>query len=157
MSLTPLAPKIRGHEDEKLNQTNKINKEWKTSTSPSDDPSPIISSKWTLYIDRKEALFDLRFSIVVLLTKKKGINHLSVNVFSTKVLRYWGHYFYISNWRWDLHFTWSSKPREGLAACSAKGVPLLLSYKFWDPEYWSGPGNKTHDLLLCSQVLYWLS
>ena len=23
----------------------------------------------------------------------------------------WGHYFYISYWRWDCHFTWSSKPR----------------------------------------------
>ena len=41
---------------------------------------------------------------------------------------YWGHYFYISNWRWDLHFTWSSKPCEGLAACSAKGVSSFLSY-----------------------------
>ena len=60
---------------------------------------------------------------------KKGINHLSVNVFSTKVLIYWGHCFYISNWRWDLHFTWSSaEPHEGLAACSAKGVSSFLSY-----------------------------
>ena len=41
------------------------------------------------------------------------------------------HYFYVSSdssWRWDCHFTWSSEPREGLAACSAKGVPSFLSY-----------------------------
>ena len=37
-----------------------------------------------------------------------------------------GHYFYISYWRRDRHFTWSSEPREGLAACSAKGVPSFL-------------------------------
>ena len=34
----------------------------------------------------------------------------------------WGHYFYVSNLRRDHHFTWSSEPREGPAACSAKGV-----------------------------------
>ena len=26
------------------------------------------------------------------------------------------------------HFTWSSEPREGLACCSAKGVPSFLGY-----------------------------
>ena len=40
----------------------------------------------------------------------------------------WGHYFYVSWWRRDRHFTWSSKPREGLAACSAKEVPSFLSH-----------------------------
>ena len=40
----------------------------------------------------------------------------------------WEHYFYVSNWRRDRHITWSSEPLEGLAACSAKGVPLFLSY-----------------------------
>ena len=40
----------------------------------------------------------------------------------------WGHYFYVSYWRRDRHFTWSSQPREGLAACSAKEVPSFLSY-----------------------------
>ena len=43
-------------------------------------------------------------------------------------MAYWGHYFYVSYWRRDSHFTWSSKPREGLAACSAKGVSSFLSY-----------------------------
>ena len=28
----------------------------------------------------------------------------------------------------DRHFAWSFEPREGLATCSAKGVPLFLSY-----------------------------
>ena len=51
----------------------------------------------------------------------------------------------------------NDEPREGLAACSAKGVPSVLSYFTEDPEYWSGPGNRTRDLLLYSQVLYQLS
>ena len=40
----------------------------------------------------------------------------------------WGHSFYVSYWRQDRHFTWSSEPREGLAICRAKGVPSFLSY-----------------------------
>ena len=40
----------------------------------------------------------------------------------------WGHYFYVSYWRRDGHFTWSSEPRKGLAACSAKEVPSFLSH-----------------------------
>ena len=53
--------------------------------------------------------------------------YLSVNVFSTKVL-IGDTIFYVSNWRRDRHFTWSSEPREGPAACRAKGVPSFLSY-----------------------------
>ena len=30
----------------------------------------------------------------------------------------------------------------------------FISQLFWDPEYWFGPGNWSHNLLLCSQVLY---
>ena len=51
----------------------------------------------------------------------------------------------------------NDEPREGLAACSAKGIPSVLSYFTEDPEYWSSPGNRTHDLPLYSQVLYQLS
>ena len=40
----------------------------------------------------------------------------------------WGHYINVSYWRRDRHFTWSSEPREGLACCSAKGVPSFLGY-----------------------------
>ena len=57
-----------------------------------------------------------------------GALYLSVNVFSTKVPIGPGHYFYVSYWRRDRHFTWSSEPREGPAACRAKGVPSFLSY-----------------------------
>ena len=49
------------------------------------------------------------------------IEHESANV-------HWGHYFYISNWRRDCHFMQSSELCEGLVACSAKGVPPILSY-----------------------------
>ena len=58
---------------------------------------------------------------------KKNALLFSVNVFSTKVLI--GHtIFHVSYWRRDHHFTWSSEPREGLAACSTKVVPSFLSY-----------------------------
>ena len=41
----------------------------------------------------------------------------------------WGHFFYVSFWRRDRHCTWSSQPREGLAACCAKEVRCsFLSY-----------------------------
>ena len=40
----------------------------------------------------------------------------------------WGHYINVSYWRPDRHFTWSSEPREGPAACRAKEVPSFLSY-----------------------------
>ena len=52
---------------------------------------------------------------------KKNALYLSVNVFSTKVL-IGDTIFYFSYWRGDRHFTWSSEPREGLAACSTKVV-----------------------------------
>ena len=38
-----------------------------------------------------------------------------------------GHCFYVSYWRRDRHFTWSSEPPNGLAAHTAKGVPSFLS------------------------------
>ena len=63
------------------------------------------------------------------LQEKNNINalYLSVNVFSTKAL-IGDTIFYVSNWRPDHHFTWSSEPHEGLACCSAKGVPSFLGY-----------------------------
>ena len=57
---------------------------------------------------------------------KKAL-YLSVNVFSMKVL-IGDTIFYVSYWRRDHHFTWSSESREGLAACSGKAVPSFLSY-----------------------------
>ena len=60
-------------------------------------------------------------------SEKKKALYLSVNVLSTKVL-IGDTIFYVSNWTRDRHFTWSSEPREGLACCSAKGVPSFLGY-----------------------------
>ena len=59
--------------------------------------------------------------------KKKNALHLSVNVFSTNVL-IGDTIFYVSNWRRDRHFTWSSESREGLVCCSTKEVPSFFSY-----------------------------
>ena len=58
--------------------------------------------------------------------EKKAL-YLSVSVFSPKVV-IGDTMFYVSNWRRDRYFTWSSEPREGLACCSAKGVPSFLGY-----------------------------
>ena len=66
-------------------------------------------------------------SINQIYSKTKNALYLSVSVFSTKVL-IGDTIFYVSNWRRDCHFTWSSEPREGLAFCSAKEVPSFLSY-----------------------------
>ena len=49
--------------------------------------------------------------------------YLSVNVFSTKVL-IGDTEFYVSYWRRDYHFTWSSESRKGLPVCRAKEVVL---------------------------------
>ena len=66
--------------------------------------------------------------------KKMHFINLSVNVFSTKVLiavpSLVGNVkmiFTFPTRRLDRHFTWSSEPREGLAACSAKAVPSCSS------------------------------
>ena len=47
--------------------------------------------------------------------------YLNVNVFSMKVL-------ILSYWRRNRHVTWTTEPREGLAVCRAKRVPLFLSH-----------------------------
>ena len=59
--------------------------------------------------------------------EKKMHFYLCVDVFSTNVLIR-DTIFYVSNWRRDRHFKWSSKPRESLTCCSAKGVPSFLGY-----------------------------
>ena len=53
--------------------------------------------------------------------------YLSVNLISTKVL-IWDTIFYVSYWRRDRHFSWSSEPGEGLLVCRARNVPSFLSY-----------------------------
>ena len=74
--------------------------------------------------------------------------YLSVNVMSTKLLKYWG---------WDHQFTWSSKPREGLAIVRHR---RYLHFSFLTKSIGSvpvGPRNRTGDLPLCSRVLHRLS
>ena len=44
------------------------------------------------------------------------------------IITNWKRYFYVSSWRRDRDFTWSSEPRESLAACSVRGVLSFLSY-----------------------------
>ena len=56
------------------------------------------------------------------LFSKKNALHLSVKAFSTKVN--WGHHFYISCWRRDCHFTWSSEPLE------AQVCPLAVQSEY---------------------------
>ena len=58
--------------------------------------------------------------------KRKAL-YLGVNVFNTKVL-IGDTIFYVSYWRRDRHFTWSSEPREVLPDCRAKELPSFLSY-----------------------------
>ena len=71
---------------------------------------------------------------------KNKAPYLSVNVFSTKVL-IGDTISYVSYWRRDRHFTWSSEPREGLPVCRAKAVPSFLSY-FKTLGIGLAPGNK---------------
>ena len=64
--------------------------------------------------------------------------YLIVNVLSATV----GHYRYLPYQRRGRHFTWSSEPREGLAICTAKALPLFLSY-FKTPSFGPVPGIET--------------
>ena len=73
---------------------------------------------------------------------------MSVNVVSTKLLKYWG---------WDHQFTWSSEPREGLAIVRQR---RYLHFSFLTKSIGSvpvGPRNRTRDLPLCSRVFHRLS
>ena len=56
--------------------------------------------------------------------RKKKIECQCIQYGSTN----WENYFYVSYWRWDCHFRWSSKPLEGLTICRAKAVPSFLSH-----------------------------
>ena len=64
-----------------------------------------------------------------------------------------GHFFCVSYWRRDWHFTWSSEGSSRLQGNLAKTVPSYLSIS----EYGSGQRDRTSDLPLCSQALYWQS
>ena len=64
-------------------------------------------AEWTVAVEKKNTF------------ECQCIKHESTN---------WGHYFYVSYWRRDRYFTWSSEPREGLAIGRAKGVPSFLCH-----------------------------
>ena len=74
---------------------------------------------------------------------KKG-TFLRVNIFGTQVII--GDTFFISYWRRDRHFTFTSKPCAGLVIGRAKAVhvPSFLSY-FQTPSIGPSPGIETHD------------
>ena len=77
-----------------------------------------IWQKVTLEVKKKSTLFECQC-----------IQHESTNWDTQEPIKWWAPgtlYFYVSNWRRDGHFTWPSEPREGLACCSAKGVPSFL-------------------------------
>ena len=71
----------------------------------------------------KEVQTAWHLSLMLPLSK---ISFVTITVKSTKVLI--GDTIFTSPNGRDRHFTWSSEPREGLAACSAKEVPSFLSH-----------------------------
>ena len=73
--------------------------------------------------------------------------YLSVNVFSTNELI--GYTIFTSPTRdGTTILRWSSKPREGLVACSVKGVPSFLSYFKTLINGTRGPVKRSRDLPL---------
>ena len=91
----------------------------------------------------------------VTIKKKRTLFEGQNNVFSMKVL-IWDTIFYVSNWRRDHHFTWSSEPHEGLACCSAKAVPSFLSY-FKTLSFGPAPGIEPATSRSAVNALYRLS
>ena len=99
------------------------------------------------------------FTGSISLKKKIKNNNLyfkRVTPITMKYSPWWPSVFYVSNWRRDRHFTWSSEPREGLAVCTAKGVTSLLSYF---KTLSNGPALGIEPATSRSAVdtLYWLS
>lgn len=59
--------------------------------------------------------------------KKKERHFIWVCMFCFHESAYWGQYLYVSNWRRDWHFTWSSEPCEGLAICRVRQYNTFIS------------------------------
>ena len=82
-----------------------------------DDKEPAVSltsCSYSMYpnpLGFPALLVTSRISLILPCCNKKNALYLSVIVFTG-----------------PSHFTWSSEPREGPAACKAKGVPSFLSY-----------------------------
>ena len=91
-----------------------------------------LCTKSYLFISVFTDLFKLSSEVIYIFIylhvfmKEKSALDLSVDVIKHDST-IWGHYFYVSSWRRDRLFTWSSEPREGLATCRTKTVPSFLS------------------------------
>ena len=85
-----------------------------------------------------------RKNIISTLFECQCIQHESTNL---------RHFFGVSYYRRDRHFTWSTEGSSRLQGNLKKAVPSYLSIS----EYWSGQRDRTSDLPLCSQALYRLS
>ena len=59
--------------------------------------------------------------------KKEERHFIWVCMFCFHESAYWGQYFYVSNWRQDWHFTWSSEPCEVLAVCRVRQYNTFIS------------------------------
>ena len=60
--------------------------------------------------------------------------------------------FYVSHWRQDCHFTWSSDPRKSLAVCSKRSI--LISHFLKNLSFDSIPGiDSSQPLPLQSRAL----
>lgn len=95
------------------------------------------------YINLPISLFDFDFSSLA-----KKMHFIWVPMYLA--WKYWGHYLYVSYWRQERHLTWSSEPRKGPAACSAKGVPSFLSSYFKTLR--NGPAPRIDPVTSCSAV-----
>ena len=86
--------------------------------------------------------------------KKKERHFIWVCMFYFHESAYWGQYFYVSNWRQDWHFTWSSEPCEGLAVWRARQYNTFISQSS-DSKYWSDPWGLTPCPIFYSPECTW--
>ena len=80
-----------------------------------------------VFIFNLNKLWTNTFSRNYIVEKKKERHFIWVCMFCFHESAYWGQYFYVSNWRRDWHFTWSSEPCEGLAICRVRQYNTFIS------------------------------
>ena len=84
------------------------------------------------------------FSRNYIVEKKKERHFIWVCMFCFHESAYWGQYFYVSNWRRDWHFTWSSEPCE-LSSSHLQGKAVqYLHFLVIRSKYWFDPLGWTH-------------
>ena len=94
----------------------------------------------------KHEIDRLTLTYVSMVNKKKSTYTLRTN---------WGQYF--TSPTGDGTTILRGDPRHERSSCLHGKGSNFISQLFEDTEYWSGPGNQTRDLPLCSQALYRLS